>query len=102
MKVRCQLGMAVIMKALNGGLLDHVVHALDLTVGLGMLNLGEPVFDVVLIADPVEDMVEGVLVVRQVGEPDAIIGEHGVDGIRHGSDQVAQELGGDHLASLQV
>ncbi len=100
--MRCKLGMAVVMIALNGGLLDRAVHALDLTVGPGMLDFGEPVFDVVLIADPVEDMVEGVLVVRHVGELDAIIGEHGVDGIRHGSDQVAQELGGDHLTGRPV
>jgi hypothetical protein len=67
-----------------------------------MPDLGQAVLDRMLIADPVEDVVEGVFVVRHVGELDAVIGQHGVDGLRHGSDQVAQELGGDHLAARHL
>lgn len=37
-----------------------------------MLHLGEPMFDIILVTDPVEDMVEGVFVVRHIGELDTI------------------------------
>jgi hypothetical protein len=73
-------------------------------------GLGKPMFDVMLVTDPVEDVVEGVFVMRHVGELDApfgkaqdrIISQHGVDGIRHSSDQVAQELGGGRLPGFPV
>lgn len=58
--------------------------------------------DAVLVAEPVEDVVEGVFVMRHVGELDAIVGQHGVDGLRHGSDHIAQELGGEHPACFQL
>ena len=75
-----------------------------------MLDLGQPVLDVMLVADPVEDMVDGVFVVRRVGELDApfgeaqdrIVSQHGVEGIRHSRDQVAQELGGGRLPRFPV
>ena len=101
-EVGCQLGMAVVMVAFDGRFLDRSIHPFDLTVGPGMLDLGQPVLDVMLVADPVEDVVEGVFVVRHVGELDAVVGQHGVDGIGHGSDQIVQELGGDHLARFAM
>ena len=76
-----QLGVAVVVVALDRSLLDCPVHPLDLAVGPGMLDLGQPMLDLMLVADPVEDVVEGVFVVRHVGELDAVIGQHGVDGI---------------------
>ncbi len=102
MEVRGELGVAVVMVALDGGFLDCPVHPLDLAVSPGMLDLGQPVLDLMFVADPVEDMMEGVFVVRHIGELDPVIRQHGVDGIRHGSDQIAQELGGDHFAGLPV
>lgn len=54
---------------------------------------GETVLDLMFVADPVKDMVEGVFVAGLIGELDAVIGPHAVDGVRHGS---------DHLASLRV
>ena len=88
------------MGALDGGFLDCPVHPLNLAIGPGVLDLGQSVIDSMLVANSVEDVVEGVFVVRHVGELDAVIGQHRVDGIGHRRDQVAQELGGDHLAGL--
>lgn len=102
MEVRGQLGVVVVVIAFDRCLLDCPVHPLDLAIGPGMLDLGESVLNVVLVADPVEDMVEGVFVVRHVGELDAIVGQHGVDGIGDCCDQVAQELGGNHLVGLAM
>ncbi len=41
--------------------------------------------DPVLVANPTKDVIEGVFVVRHIGELDAVIGQHGVDCIGHGS-----------------
>lgn len=97
-----KLGMAVVMVAFDGRLLDRSVHPFDLAVGPGMLDLRETVLDFMLVADPVEDVVEGIFVVHHIGELDAVVSEHGVDRVRNRCDQVAQELGRDHLASLLV
>lgn len=67
-----------------------------------MSYLCQTVNDVVLVADPVEDMREGVSVVRHIGKLDAVIGQHRVDRIGDRLDRVAQELGGKHLAGSFV
>ena len=54
MRWRLELLMAVVVVALDGGLLDGAVHAFDLTVGPGMFDFGEPVLDAVLAAAHVE------------------------------------------------
>lgn len=53
-EVRAQLIVAVMVEALNGGVLDRAVHALDLTVGPRMVGLGQPVLDAVGLANHVE------------------------------------------------
>src|SRR3546814_12566893 len=44
-EVRPQPVVAVVVVAANGGLFDRSVHAFDLTVGPGVLRLGEPMVD---------------------------------------------------------
>ena len=92
----------VIVEAFDRGLLDGSVHPLHLAIGPGMVELGEPVLDAVLGADPIEDMVESVFVAGPVGELDAVAGQHRVDGVGNRRDQVPQELGRDHLARILV
>ena len=75
LKGPAQLVVAVVVEAFDGGLLDGPVHPLHLSVRPGMGDPGQPVLD-------------------------AVLGQHRVDGIRHRRDQVAQELGRDHLAGL--
>ena len=89
-EVTSQLIVVVVVEALDGRVLDGAVHALDLAIRPWVLDLGEPMVDLMLAADPVEDVLEGVNVPLVVGEPDAIIGQHDVDPVGHGSDQVAQ------------
>ena len=66
-----QLGMAIVMVSFGGRIHDRPVHPFDLAIGSGVLDPGQPVFDLMFVADPVEDVVEGVFVVRHVGELDA-------------------------------
>src|SRR3546814_1479439 len=44
-EVRPQPVVAVVVVAANGGLFDRAVHAFDLTVGPGVVRLGEPMVD---------------------------------------------------------
>lgn len=46
-----QLCVIVVVEAFDSGFLDGPVHPLDLPVGPGMLNLGQAMFDAVLLAD---------------------------------------------------
>src|SRR5215472_16583046 len=44
------------MVTLDGRFLDRAVHALDLTIGPRMLDLGHPMFDAILLAAQIEHM----------------------------------------------
>ena len=74
-QVRAELGVVVVVEALDGGFLDRVVHAFDLAVGPGVVGLGEAVLDAVASAGEVEHVgaeaggVAGA-VLGQVGELD--------------------------------
>ena len=72
------------MVALDGRFLDRAVHALDLAIGPGMLNLGQPMFDPVFLASHIEHMCHvscrrAVRVARRERELDPIVGENRVD-----------------------
>ena len=101
-EVISQLFVVVVVKAFDGRLLDRAVHAFDLAVRPGVLDLGEPVLNLMLAADPVEDVLEGINVPIMIGELDAIVGQNDVEPVRHGRDQVTQEGCGGHLPGLLV
>jgi len=127
-EVLAQLIVVVIMEAFDGRILDGAVplpgnglpanrerDALDLAIRPGVPDLGQPVLDLMLAADPVEDVLEGINVPVVMGELDAIIrcpatvclqtvrgGEHDVEPVGHGGDQVAQEGCGGQFPGLSV
>ena len=53
-EVLSELRVGLVVIAPNGGFLEGAVHPLDLTVGPGMVRLGEAVLDAMLAADAVE------------------------------------------------
>jgi hypothetical protein len=86
---------AIVMEALDGCLFDRAVHPLDLTVGPGMVRLGEPVLDAVGRADHVEAHLPrpgSVTIARLLSELDTIVGQDRVDPVRHGFQQVFKEF----------
>jgi hypothetical protein len=87
---------------LHGGLFEGAIHPFTLAVRPRMVTLGQAVLDAVLTADTREDMTEGVLIVASVGKLDAVVGQHGVDLVRLGGDQVAQEWRRHHLGRFGV
>ena len=85
LKVPSELVVIVIMEPLDGRLLDGSVHALDLPIGPcaapagdalhrreGMVDLCQPVLDLILIADPIEDVMERIFVASMICELNAV------------------------------
>ncbi len=46
--------------------------------------------DGIFVADPIEDVMEGVFVAGAVGKLDAVVGQRGMGGIGHRCDQIPQ------------
>ena len=97
------------MVALYGRLLDGAVHPFDLAVGPRVPRLGESMFDIEVGAGCFEGMAaEGQFlfphfldvlwrpaIAGRIGEVRPVVGEHGVDPVRHGGGEVTQEVTGD-------
>ena len=66
-----QLVVIVVVEVFHGRFLDRAVHAFDLAVRPRVLNLGEPMFDLMLAADAVKDVFEGINMPVVIGELDA-------------------------------
>ena len=95
--------MTFIVEAFDGRCLDRAVHPLDVTVGLGVVRLGEPMLDIVRLADHVDAHLArpgGVAVAGLLGELNAIVGEDRVDPVRDGFQQILEELPGRPPVSL--
>ena len=108
-EVYSQLVVAVVVEPFHGRLLDRAVHPLDLAatqendppdrflifMAPRVVGLGQPVLDPVGFADHVQAHgpgIDGVPVPGLLRELDAIVGQYGVDLIRHGFEHVLQEL----------
>jgi hypothetical protein len=115
LQMGAQLVVAGVVIAAHGRVLEGAVHPLDLTVGPGVVGLGQPVLDPVPLAGVVEGMDApeaglaaggpdgvdrglglGVVVDRQgVGELGAVVGQHRVHLVGHGPGEGVQEVGRD-------
>jgi hypothetical protein len=90
-----ELVVALVVEAFDGRLLNGAVHPLDLAVGPRVVRFCEPVLDAVCVADHVEAHLTrpgGVAVARLLGELNAIVGQDRVNAVRHGFQQVFEEL----------
>ena len=95
-QVRFELFVRVIEEAFDGGFLDGPVHPFDLSVGPGMVGLGQTVVDPITKTDAIEGMStpssrKSSTVLRQIGELNSVVGEHGVDAVRNGFDERFEE-----------
>ena len=62
----------VVVEAFDGRGLDRPIHSFDLAIRSWVVDLGEPVLDVMLAADPVKDVLEGINVPFVIGGLDPI------------------------------
>ena len=97
--VYLELSLRVIGAPLDRCFLNRSVHSLDLTIRPGMVHLGEPLVDIVFPADAAEDVLESEPIPLAIGELDIILCENCMDFVGHRRDEIAQKLGGHHLAS---
>ena len=86
LQVCAELLVIVVVVSLHGGFFDGPIHAFDLPVGPGMIGFGEAVIDAVQKTDSVKRVTAearrgSLAVLGQVGELDAVIGEHYVNSI---------------------
>jgi hypothetical protein len=77
-------------------------HSFNLAIRPGVLHLGQPVLDLMFAADAVKDVLEGRDMPFVIGELNTIIGEHNVDPVGHGGDQVAQKRCCGHFPGFRV
>ena len=85
------------MEPFDRRVLDRPVHSLDLAVRPWVVGLGQPVLDAVGLADHVEahwPRIDGVLVPRLLCELNTVFRQNRMDLVRHGLEQVLQELPG--------
>jgi len=90
------------MEGFNGCLFDRADHAFGLPVGPRVIWLGQPVLNVVLQAHTTEDMREGqtLCATFALDELDAVVGQDGVDLVRHPPDQRFQKADCNQLGGL--
>ena len=73
MKVFFQFLMAAVMVPAHSRFLDGPVHSFHLTVGPGMFDLGQSMFDSVTVADAIERCHEGHGIAFSVDKLDSIV-----------------------------
>ena len=86
--------MRLVIITLHGGFLDGAVHALDLTIGPGMTDLGQPVLDAESVTQTIKRDCPVSFRAFALGELNAVVREDGVDFVRHGFDQVIEKVFG--------
>jgi hypothetical protein len=94
--------MRLVIEVFDRGFLKGTVHALDLAVGPGTMRVGEAMRNAMLLAYTPQDMLEGICILLAVGELATVVRQEGVDRVRDGSDEVAEELRRDGLEGLRV
>jgi hypothetical protein len=95
-EVLMQLLMVFVMVALHGCLFECSVHSLDLAIGPRVIWFGQPMFDAMTLAGPLERMAPqhrgwAFAVLRQIGELDPVVGQDHVDLVRDGLDQSVEK-----------
>ena len=97
-----QLIVGLIVVALDRRLLDGSVHALDLAIGPRVADLGESVLNALSPANTVKGDFPIGFGAFAFGELYAVVGQQGVDGVRHSADQVRQEVPSHHARGLRM
>ena len=83
-----ELLVVVVMITLNSCLFDGSIHAFHLAIGPGMLDIGKPVLNAVLIADPVKDVLESEALPLLIGKLNTVVCQHDMNGIGNGCNEI--------------
>jgi hypothetical protein len=104
---RCAAREAEEVKDLERRLFDGAVHSFGLTIGPRMIRLSELMLDAILTADAIEDVSKPpgcwtLPILGEIGESRAVVGEHGMDPVGKGSNDVAEEGRAVHLTGFLI
>ena len=99
-KMLAKLFVILVMETFDGSFFDGPVHSLNLPISPRMFDLGEAMFNAMLSADTAKNVIASISIASTVRELDTVIGQYRMQGIWHCLDQIAQELGSNHLAGL--
>lgn len=97
-----QVLMGLVRVFLHGGFFEGSIHPFALAVRPRMIHLGQTWRDALLTAHTLETMTQGIVIAASVGQLAAVVGQHGVDLVRHGGHEAAQELRRHHLGGFGV
>ena len=97
-----KLFVGFVVIALDGSLLDGVVHAFDLPIGPGMAYLRKTVLDAMCVVNPVERYGAVGFSALALGELNPVIGQHCMNSIRNRGNEIDQEIPSDHAICLLV
>jgi hypothetical protein len=104
--MRFEAFQVVVVEGFDSGVLNGVVHSLGLTVGPGVIRLRQSMFDAMFMTNAIKDMwpkeaSRGALsVLGQIGERHSVVGEHFVDFVWEGRDDVAETDGALHFPGM--
>ncbi len=84
----------MIVVTLDRCFLDRATHAFYLAIGPVVADLGEPVLNMVRLADSIEGNIPIVFCALTFCKLDAIVGQNRVNGVGHCSDQIAEKKSG--------
>ena len=90
------------MEALDGGLLDGPIHALDLAVGPGVCRLGEAMLHAVFPTDAVKAVPTRQELVRLGRELHTVVGQYSMHFVRQLIEHAPQKLRRDHALGAGV
>ncbi len=104
-----KLLMALVVEALDCGILDNPVHSLNLAVDPRVLWFGQPMVDIVsrtgefksvsteerAVCDGLFDLANSQATAAWYHEVDTVIGENHMDFVGHGRNKMAKEFGGN-------
>ena len=95
LQVLVELRGGLVVEALDGGLLDGPIHALDLAVGPGVGRFGQAVLHAVFAANAVETVPARQELVGLGRELDPVVGQHGMHFVRQLVEHPPQKFGRD-------
>jgi hypothetical protein len=87
-EVFLEVPVGLVVRLLHGGLFEGTVQAFHLTIGPGMVGLGQPMVNAILLTEAIQDLGERVYIALAVGELATVIGQHRMDLGGHGGNQV--------------
>ena len=88
MQLPLQVVLGFVVIPFHGGLFERTVHPFHVALGPGLVGGGHPLGHPTFMTDASKAWLQGIASALPLGELEAVLGEHRVDLLGYGSDQV--------------